>query len=63
MQTEIQIEDPDGIYEMLVGLHAGLDSAESAKVNAKLVLLMANQIGDDAILRDILDYVRSNIGD
>ena len=51
LRTTSQIQDPDGFYANLIALHEGLDDEQSAKVNAKLVLLLANHIGD----RDVLD--------
>jgi len=45
------IEDPDGFYADLIGAHEGLSDAESAALNARLVLLFANHIGDRDILR------------
>ena len=44
----------DDFYEHLVGAHQGLSEAESAALNARLVLLLANHIGDMAILSHAL---------
>lgn len=53
--TELNIEpniaDPDGFYARLLEAHAGLTEAETHALNARLVLLLANHIGD----RDVLD--------
>lgn len=54
MHTEPNIEDPDDFYARLIALHDGLSEAESRAVNAKLILLMANQIGDGDVLNEIL---------
>ena len=51
--------DPDGFYASLIALHTGLSPEQSQKLNSKLVLVMANQIGDRAILNQILDAVRN----
>jgi hypothetical protein len=48
------IQNPDEFYAALVALHAGLSAEESLKLNAKLILLLANQIGDYAVLMEIL---------
>ena len=49
----------DDIYNALMAAHEGLDDAESHALNARLVLLMANQIGDPAILTDLITTARS----
>ncbi len=48
----------DDFYELLIGAHQGLSEAESAKLNARLVLIMANAIGDYSLLREILERAR-----
>jgi len=50
MITEPRIPDPDGFYAALLAAHEGLDEAQSADLNARLVLLLANQCGDPAVL-------------
>jgi hypothetical protein len=50
MRTEPNIPDPDGFYAALVRAHEGLSEAQSAELNARLVLLLANQVGDQQVL-------------
>ncbi len=50
MKTEPNIADPDGFYEAWIAAHEGLSDAESADLDARLVLLLANQIGDMKVL-------------
>ena len=45
----------DDFYELLIQRHAGLSDAQSAGMNARLVLLLANHIGDLRVLREALD--------
>ena len=45
------IADPDGFYANLIAAHEGLSEADSHALNARLVLILANHIGD----RDVLD--------
>lgn len=52
MKTDPNIPDPDGFYDELLALHEGLSLSESTALNARLVLVLANQIGDRDILRD-----------
>lgn len=55
-----RIEDPDDFYARLIALHAGLSPEQSQKLNSKLILLMANQIGHRAVLDEMLDAVAVN---
>jgi hypothetical protein len=50
MKTEPNIADPDGFYEAWIAAHEGLADGESADLDARLVLLLANQVGDMAVL-------------
>jgi len=49
-----KLTDPDGFYQALLDLHEGLDVEHSLRLNARLILLMAERIGDDAVLRELL---------
>ena len=48
----------DDFYELLIEAHRGLDEAQSAKLNARLILLLANHIGDLAVLREAVELAR-----
>ncbi len=52
LRTGPNIDDPDGFYEELLSLHEGRSKKESDAVNARLVLILANHIGDREILRE-----------
>lgn len=52
--TTPNIATPDDIYARLIDLHDGLDAEQSALANAKLILLLANHIGDEAILAEAI---------
>ena len=45
------ISDPDGFYDELLVAHDGLDKAQSDALNARLILLLANHIGNRDTLR------------
>lgn len=51
----------DDFYEMLIDTHRDLSEAQSALVNAKLVLLLSNHIGDLDVLRDALRIAREGV--
>jgi hypothetical protein len=49
---EPNIPDPDGFYAELLGVHEGRSAEESHAINARLVLILANHIGDRDTLRE-----------
>jgi len=55
LHTDPRIEDPDDFYARLIALHSGLTAEQSQNLNSKLVLLMANHIGDRAVLDEMLE--------
>ncbi len=52
MKTELNVKDPDAFYEAWLDAQRGLDERESAQLNTRLVLLLANQVGDDRLLAE-----------
>lgn len=48
------IPDPDGFYDELIKAHDGLSKADSDALNARLILVLANHIGDRDVLRAAL---------
>ena len=59
--TAPNIAAPDDFYEALIDLHRGLTDGQSALVNAKLVLLLANHIGDAGVLRAAMAAAREDV--
>jgi hypothetical protein len=51
----------DDFYEALLDTHLGLSEAQSALLNAKLILVLANHIGDLDVLRQALAVARADI--
>ena len=62
LQREANSKDPDGLYAAIIEAHAGLADADSAALNARLVLLLANHIGEESVLREALSAARKSIG-
>jgi hypothetical protein len=54
LETQPNIPQPDDFYQALIEAHAGLSEQESAALNARLILLLANQVGDLATLREAI---------
>ncbi|WP_048649314.1 DUF2783 domain-containing protein [Nitratireductor soli] len=48
----------DDFYAALMAAHDGLSFEESARLNARLVLLLANRVGDIAVLKAALAAAR-----
>jgi hypothetical protein len=51
----------DDFYEALIETHRDLTDEQSALVNAKLILLLSNQIGDIKILREAMALARADV--
>lgn len=51
----------DDFYEMLIDGHRGLDDAASELLNARLVLLLANHIGDLRVLKEAIAAARAGV--
>jgi hypothetical protein len=60
--TEPHISAPDDFYEQLIAAHRDLDEDQSRSVNARLILLLANHIGDMEVLREALIAARGDLG-
>ena len=59
--TEPNLERPDDFYEALLAAHQGLTPAQSHDLNARLVLLLANQIGRLDVLTAAFAAARANL--
>ena len=51
----------DDFYELLIDTHRGLSDEQSQLVNSKLVLLLANHVGDLPVLREALGAARAGV--
>ncbi len=57
-----RLDDPDGLFAALVAAHEGLDPPASRRLDAQLVLLLANHIGDTEVVLDAIRVARSTDG-
>ncbi len=56
------LRDPDGFYAALIAAHESLpDEATASLLNARLVLILANHVGDPDVLREALALARSQL--
>ena len=61
LNVEPNMADPDALYALLVDAHEGLDEEGSRMLNAQLILLLSNHIGDLGVLREALAIARGNV--
>lgn len=58
MKTDLHLTDADAFYEQLLDAHEGLSPEQSQLLNARLILLLANQVGDPQVLKACIDAAR-----
>jgi len=61
LNLEPNIASPDDFYQELIDLHRDLTDEQSATVNAKLILLLSNHIGDMEVLRAAMAAAREDV--
>ena len=59
MKIGLTLPDADTFYERLLDAHQGLTREQSELFNARLVLLLANQVGDVKALEECIEAARS----
>jgi Protein of unknown function (DUF2783) len=59
MKTNLEFTDPDGFYEYWLDAHTGLDEKQSFELNARLVMLLANQVGDQSVIQKCIDAAKA----
>jgi len=62
LNTEANLLAPDDFYQELIDAHRDLTEAQSALLNARLILLLANHVGDLAVMREALAAAREDPG-
>ena len=58
LTTEANISDPDGFYQELIDMQRDLDDEAAARFQARLLLVLANHVGDRAVLSQALQVAR-----
>jgi len=61
MKTDANIPDADGFYEAWLDALQGLDRDQAAVVSARLVFLLANQVGDQKVLLECVAAAREGV--
>jgi hypothetical protein len=63
LSTSSNFAKPDDAFRAIVEAHRGLSDAQSADLDAALVLILANHIGDITVLRDAITLARRRVID
>lgn len=59
--TESRLADPDRSYRALIESHRGLSDEDSAALNSRLVLILANHIGEHAVLQEAIALAKQSM--
>lgn len=59
LTTSLRLESSDDFYEALIDAHRDLSLEASQALNARLVLILANQVGSSDALRQALALARA----
>lgn len=57
--TRRNLDHPDDAYDLLLSAHEGLGKEESDALNARLILVLFNHVGDLDVIREALDVARA----
>jgi hypothetical protein len=58
LKTSANLSRPDDVYEIVIRAHDGLAKAQSDALNARLILILMNHIGDETIIREAVALAR-----
>jgi hypothetical protein len=61
LNVEPNITAPDDFYQALIDMHRDLSEEQSRMANAKLILLLANHIGDAEVLKEAMALARADL--
>ena len=61
LQTDSRPPDPDGAYRALIEAHRGFSDEDSAALNTRLVVILANHIGDPEVLAAAIALAKSSL--
>jgi len=63
LSTSSNFAKPDDAFRMIVESHRGLSDAQSADLDAALVLVLANHIGDLEVLSEAIELAKRRLVD
>lgn len=62
LKRDPNLANPDALYAAIIEAHKDLTDEQSVALNARLVLLLANHIGDAAVVTEALAKARASLG-
>lgn len=62
LNLDPNIPDPDGFYQELIDSQRDMTDAEAQMMTCRLVLVLANHVGDRAVLREALRVAGGRAG-
>ena len=61
LKRDLNLARPDDVYNLIVDAHKGLDNTQCRAFDARLILLLANQVGDETVIREAVDAARAGL--
>lgn len=61
LNLEPNIADPDGFYQQLIDSQRDMDDEQAERMNCKLILILANHIGDREVIREAIAAAGGNV--
>jgi hypothetical protein len=61
MKNVMNVPEADVFYEQLLDAHEGLSQEQSQLLNARLILLLASQIGDARVLKECVEAAKADL--
>ena len=61
LKHDLNLARPDDVYNLIVDAHKDLTPAQSEALNAALVLLLANHVGDEDVIREAVAAARKSV--
>jgi hypothetical protein len=61
LRRTLNLARPDDVYSAIVDAHKGLSEEQCRALDARLILLLANHVGDEAAIREALDIARQSL--
>ncbi|MBL4838195.1 MAG: DUF2783 domain-containing protein [Kordiimonadaceae bacterium] len=61
LRLKANIEAPDDVYQMLLQMHDGRSDEDSLLINAKLILILANHIGDQDVIAEAIEAATKQV--
>lgn len=63
LRRTLNLARPDDVYNAIVDAHRDLSDEQCRAFDARLILLLANHVGDEAVLHEALTAARETMED